>query len=80
MVLGSITYFTHSKIKNANSTDWPPLYVLSKGEPGYELDTGKIKIGDGHTPWAELDYIKGRPILTSNDNIEYHEDTIIIKG
>lgn len=71
---------TISKIKNANSTEWPLLYILSKGEPGYELDTGKMKIGDGHTPWAELNYIKGRPILISNDNIEYHEDTIIIKG
>jgi len=30
--------------------------VLAAGEPGYELDTGQHKIGDGYTPWLDLDY------------------------
>lgn len=30
--------------------------ILAAGEPGIELDTGKFKIGDGVTPWLELDY------------------------
>jgi hypothetical protein len=30
--------------------------VLSDGEPGAELDTGKFKLGDGFTPWNDLDY------------------------
>lgn len=25
--------------------------ILAKGEPGVELDTLKMKIGDGATPW-----------------------------
>lgn len=31
--------------------------VLRSGEPGYEKNTGKLKIGDGITPWVRLPYI-----------------------
>ena len=31
--------------------------VLRQGEPGFEYDTGKLKIGDGFTPWLGLSYI-----------------------
>lgn len=31
--------------------------VLRQGEPGFEYDTGKLKIGDGFTPWLDLAYI-----------------------
>lgn len=30
--------------------------VLANGEPGYESDTGKFKIGDGHSRWSSLEY------------------------
>lgn len=30
--------------------------ILHSGEPGYETDTKKLKIGDGNTPWRELEY------------------------
>lgn len=30
--------------------------VLSEGEPGYEKDTGRLKIGDGSTRWLDLPY------------------------
>lgn len=30
--------------------------VLALGEPGYETDTGKLKIGNGVTRWLDLDY------------------------
>jgi hypothetical protein len=33
--------------------------VLMSGEPGYETDTGKLKIGDGQTPWSALNYYAG---------------------
>lgn len=32
--------------------------VLQDGEPGYEKDTGKLKIGDGLTHWRELEYFE----------------------
>lgn len=30
--------------------------ILASGEPGYETDTGRFKIGDGLTPWTALSY------------------------
>lgn len=33
--------------------------VLHPGEPGYESDSKKLKIGDGETHWRELDYFTG---------------------
>jgi len=33
--------------------------VLMSGEPGYEMDTRKFKIGDGQTPWSQLQYYMG---------------------
>ena len=40
--------------KAAFWTDENP--VLHPGEPGFETDTEKLKIGDGKTHWRELDY------------------------
>lgn len=31
--------------------------ILAKGEPSFVLDKNALKIGDGVTPWKELDYI-----------------------
>lgn len=33
--------------------------VLAAGEQGYEIDTGRLKIGDGSTRWTDLDYFTG---------------------
>jgi hypothetical protein len=33
--------------------------TLRRGEPGFERDTNKLKIGDGNTPWTGLDYLTG---------------------
>jgi hypothetical protein len=35
------------------------LGVPAAGEPIFETDTGKLKIGDGIRPYAELPYIQG---------------------
>lgn len=36
--------------------------ILQQGEPGFEYDTGKLKIGDGFTPWTGLPYINNAEI------------------
>jgi hypothetical protein len=33
--------------------------VLAEGEPGFDTDTGILKIGDGETAWSGLDEISG---------------------
>lgn len=30
--------------------------ILGEGEPGFERDTGRLKVGNGVTPWNELGY------------------------
>lgn len=34
--------------------------ILASGEPGFVIDRNKLKIGDGITPWNDLDYIGGQ--------------------
>ncbi len=48
------------KFKRGQSTTWRTKNLLLKdGEPGFELDTRKLKIGDGKTLWNDLPYIGG---------------------
>lgn len=42
--------------------------VLRPGEPGYETDTHKLKIGDGVTFWRELDYFNGLDLDPGTDD------------
>lgn len=38
--------------------------VLASGEPGFEIDTNKLKVGDGVTQWMALPYYIGAPGAT----------------
>ena len=49
------------------------LGVPKAGEPIYETDTGKIKIGDGKTSYAELSYF-------GNDLAQEEGDYFILCG
>jgi hypothetical protein len=31
--------------------------ILHNGEPGFVIDLNKLKIGDGKTPWRELEWL-----------------------
>lgn len=49
---------TTFKFKRGLAMNWTAKNpILEAGEPGFELDTGKLKIGNGTTPWNELEYI-----------------------
>lgn len=46
------------QLKRGKSSSWTTLNpVLSPGEPGFEIDTGKVKIGNGIDEWVELPYL-----------------------
>lgn len=48
------------QLRRALKKDWEELNpVLRIGEPGFEIDTGRLKIGDANTPWKNLPYIGG---------------------
>ena len=40
--------------------------ILAQGEPGFEHDTGLLKIGDGATAWTSLAYASGGGSLTDD--------------
>jgi len=49
--------FTLIKLRRDTAANWASANpILAQGEPGFELDTLKIKIGDGNTVWSSLDY------------------------
>lgn len=46
------------KLKRGESSSWTyDNPVLQAGQPGYEIDNHRLKIGDGVSNWNELDYI-----------------------
>ena len=50
---------TQIQVRRDTATDWSNENpTLASGEIGYEIDTGKFKIGDGNTAWSSLEYAK----------------------
>lgn len=51
---------TQIKLRKDTAADWASVNpVLALGEPGFEVDTNKLKIGNGTDAWATLDYASG---------------------
>lgn len=49
---------TTFQVKRGTAARWEELnLVLNPGEPGFEMDTFKLKIGNGTTAWKELPYV-----------------------
>ena len=43
------------QFKRGSSARWAEINpILEVGEPGYDTDKGRMKIGDGVTPWNDL--------------------------
>jgi hypothetical protein len=56
------------ELRRDSAADWTTANpVLAEGEPGVELDTGFLKIGDGVTAWTALDYFGAGSGLTAED-------------
>ena len=48
------------KLRRDLSNTWQSVNtILSLGEPGFETDTKRLKIGDGTSAWNNLDYVAG---------------------
>jgi hypothetical protein len=55
------------QLRRDTSANWGSVNpVLLRGEPGFETDTGKLKIGDGNTAWNTLDYFGGEEGSSEN--------------
>ena len=69
------------KIKNINTSVTSHI-VLEKDEVALDIDTGRIKIGDGVTPWINLPYVDKTYIdnynstkLVSISDLEFIKET-----
>lgn len=48
------------QLRRGTASEWTSVNpILSSGEPGFETDTNKEKIGDGTTAWNSLPYLGG---------------------
>lgn len=54
--------------------------VLESGEPCLEIDTGKIKYGDGVTPWNQLEYAATGDVLPGTNNEVTGTDGFAVGG
>lgn len=56
--------------------------VLAYGEPGFEKDTYRLKIGDGTTTWNSLEYFGGAGVLRRDNDYNYDQypEYIPLKG
>jgi hypothetical protein len=53
------------QLRRGTSSEWSTVNpTLSSGEVGYEVDSGKFKIGNGSTLWSTLDYFGGEVDLS----------------
>ena len=67
--------------QSANWTSQNP--TLAAGEAGYELDTRRIKIGDGTTEWNSLPYVRTEFTIADDDSTSesfYAGRTLNVKG
>lgn len=64
-------YNTTFQLRRGKASAWEKNNpILARGEPGFVIDENRLKIGDGSTPWIELDYIGENSI----QNFDTHED------
>lgn len=53
--------------KRGKAASWTKQnIVLGPGEPGFELDTGKLKVGNGATAWNDLPYLVDKKEILQN--------------
>lgn len=66
------------QLKRDTAANWTSANpVLAAGQPGFESDTNKFKIGDGSTAWASLSYISG---TVSSETIDDRVAALIVAG
>jgi hypothetical protein len=65
------------KFKRGSALRWSQInIILADGEPGYEEDTGRLKVGDGKTPWNSLAYFSDPGTGVSNQELQDHINSL----
>lgn len=77
------TVKTTFQFRRGNSEVWARNNpVLAAGEPGFELDTGRLKIGNGSDAYNNLPYLGADDVTLSGDDITItrNGNTLVLKG
>ena len=65
--------------KRGKATSWAEKNILlGPGEPGFEIDTGRLKVGDGIRTWNNLPYLAENEI--KNEINKYFSDVAYFIG
>lgn len=68
------------KLRRGKAELWHSLNpILEDGEPGFELDTGLLKIGNGEDAYNDLPYINGQAAV-DGDSIELIDGKLELNG
>lgn len=60
------------QFKRGSAARWEELNpVLLSGEPGFEKDTGRFKLGDGITHWKDLPYQGENAVVNAKTHYDF---------
>lgn len=69
---------TSIKFRRDTAARWEEVNpVLAEGEPGYEKDTGKLKLGDGTARWMDLNYIQSGDLPLLSQELQDHINSLL---
>jgi hypothetical protein len=65
---------TTFQFKRGTAAKWIELNLtLAAGEPGFEIDTGRLKIGDGKRAWLDLPYLGEGGVVNAATHYDFPE-------
>ena len=63
---------TTFQLRRGNAEVWARNNpILERGEPGFEIDTGRLKIGNGETAWNDLAYQDENSVFNASTHYEF---------
>ena len=80
--MAEIVLKTKFRLRRGTSEAWNRVNpVLLYGEPGFEKNTNKLKIGDGAKAWRDLPYLEGDFKISADEkSITYNDDNFGLYG
>lgn len=65
---------TTFQLKRGTAARWLEVNpVLKQGEPGFEYDTGMLKIGNGIDLWTDLEYVNSNGVINAATKADFPE-------
>lgn len=80
--MATVVYNTTFKLRRGKAEAWARVNpILADGEPGYELDTNKLKVGNGIDSYNDLPYLAGEfNVSADNKSIIMKDKAVSLYG